>query len=197
MLVISDAPGAEAERLSAQAIGINERILSPEQLKQVTSIDGAALFAPDGTCHALGVILDGVASAQGDRSRGARYNSALRYLSSARAATMIVLVSEDGMIDVLPRLRPQIARDTVDAAVDTYRRLTTADDVDGELRYDAFQRLEELAFYLSSSQCELVNSLESSYQDRQLAQGGFKISQPLFEPHPDMNDSFFSERPRS
>lgn len=191
MLVISEAAADEAARLSAQAILIEQSALSPELLRQATSIDGAVLFGPDGTCHAVGVILDGTASVEGDRARGARYNSALRYLASAQPSTMIVLVSEDGMIDVLPRLHPRIARATVERAVETYRRLTTANEVDGEMRADALERVEQLSFYLTAEQCELINELEEAYQERQLAEGGFKISRAPFTPDPAMNESYF------
>ena len=191
MLVISDAAAEEAARLSAQAILIEPEALSPELLRRATGIDGAVLFDPDGTCYAFGVILDGSASDQGDRGRGARFNSALRYLTQPAAATMIVLVSEDGMIDVLPRLRPRIARRTVDRALASYQRLTTADEVDGEMRADAYERLERLAFYLTSEQCEMVNRLEAEYQQRQLESGGLSVTGRALAPDPDMNDSYF------
>jgi len=191
MLVVSEAAAEEAARLSAQAILIEPTVLSPKLLHQATSIDGAVLFDPDGTCHAIGVILDGTASADGDRSRGSRYNSAVRYLASAMERTMIVLVSEDGMIDVLPRLHPRIARETLDEAVDRYQRLTTAHEVDEELQADAFHRLEELAFYLSAEHCELINRLETEYQDRRLASGGIKIMGRPFKPDPALDDSYF------
>lgn len=191
MLVISAAAADEAARLSAQAILIEPKSLPPELLRQATGIDGAVLFAPDCTCYALGVILDGSASDQGDRARGARFNSALRYLTHPAAATMIVLVSEDGMIDVLPRLRPRISRRTIAVALASYERLTTADAVDGEMRADAYNRLKGLAFYLTAEQCELVNRLEAEYQQRQLDSGGFKITGRALTPDPDMNDSYF------
>jgi DisA bacterial checkpoint controller nucleotide-binding len=191
MLVISDKAAEEAARLSAQAILIEPESLSPELLRRATGIDGAVLFAPDGTCYALGVILDGSASDQGDRARGARFNSALRYLAQPAVATMIVLVSEDGMIDVLPRLRPRISRRTVERALASYQRLTQGDEVDGEMRADAYDRLKELAFYLTSEQCEMVNRLEAEYQRRRLESGGFAITGRALTPDPDMNESYF------
>ncbi len=53
MLVISAAAADEAARLSAQAILIEPKSLSPELLRQATGIDDAVLFAPDCTCYAL------------------------------------------------------------------------------------------------------------------------------------------------
>ena len=191
MLVVSEAAAAEAERLAAQAILIEETELSPELLYRATSIDGAALFSPTGACHALGVILDGVATDEGNRARGSRFNSAVRYLATVKAATMVVLVSEDGMIDVLPHLHPRIYRRDLDTAIERYLELTSADEPDRELRSDAFDRLEELAFYLSEDQCALINRVEEEFQDRELAGGGFKISRPPFRVDPHLNDSYF------
>jgi hypothetical protein len=61
---VARAKALEAARLSAQATLIEPALLSPELLRQATGIDGAVLFDPDGTCHALGVILDGTATAK-------------------------------------------------------------------------------------------------------------------------------------
>lgn len=191
MLVITAAVVEEAERLSAQAILIEPEQLSPELLRQATGIDGAVLFAPDGTCHAFGVILDGTASDQGDRARGARFNSALRYLTMPAAATMIVLVSEDGMIDVLPRLQPRISRRTVEEALVRYELLTTSSEDDAEIRADAYDRLKELEFYLSPEQCERINQLEAAYQQRRLDSGGIAVTGPSLKSSSAMNDSYF------
>jgi hypothetical protein len=191
MLVVSEAAAAEAERLAAQAILIREAELSPGLLYRATSIDGAALFSPTGTCHALGVVLDGVATDEGNRARGSRFNSAVRYLATVKAATMVVLVSEDGMIDVLPHLHPRIYRRDLNAAIERYLALTNSDTPDRELRSDAFDRLEELAFYLSEEQCALINRVEEEFQDRELAGGGFKISRRPFRVDARLNDSYF------
>jgi hypothetical protein len=103
MLVVSSEAAAEAARLASQALLVEGVALSPALVRQVTSIDGAVLVDPGGVVIAIGVILDGTASGDGDRARGARYNSAVRYLATAPRSTMIVLVSEDGTLDLLPR----------------------------------------------------------------------------------------------
>ena len=52
-------------------------------------------------CYSFGVILDGIACIdKGDNSRGARYNSAIKYLES-NPDSIIIIISEDGMIDVI------------------------------------------------------------------------------------------------
>ena len=50
-------------------------------------------------------ILDGLATEKGDSSRGSRYNSAVRYVESSRYACLAIVVSEDGLIDLLPPLK--------------------------------------------------------------------------------------------
>ena len=80
----------------------------------MTRIDGAVLLDHEGLCHAVGVILDGKATDRGSPARGARFNSALRYvLEEGERASIAVVLSEDGNVDLLPRLRPRIGRATL------------------------------------------------------------------------------------
>ena len=102
ILVVSDNAGLEAQRLTRQSFRVAPRYMTPSVLRLVTNIDGAVLIDPQGTCFAIGAILDGLATERGDSSRGSRYNSAVRYVESARYATLAVVVSEDGWIDLLP-----------------------------------------------------------------------------------------------
>lgn len=102
MLCISAGAKAEAERLRRQCFRVVPRPMTAPVLRQASSIDGAVLVEPSGVCHAIGVILDGQATEKGDTSRGARYNSAVRYVSSSPYPCLAVVVSEDGWIDLLP-----------------------------------------------------------------------------------------------
>ncbi|WP_163253568.1 diadenylate cyclase [Bacillus tropicus] len=73
-------------------------------LNQISSIDGAIYLDSDGYVHGIGVILDGPANELGDSSRGARYNSAIKYNKSQTKInnnTLIIVVSEDGYIDIV------------------------------------------------------------------------------------------------
>ncbi|UYZ59890.1 diadenylate cyclase [Hymenobacter latericus] len=101
ILVISENAAAEAKRLTRQSFRVAPRFITPSVLCLVTNIDGAVLIDPQGTCFAIGAILDGLATEKGDSSRGSRYNSAVRYVESARYPTLAVVVSEDGWIDLL------------------------------------------------------------------------------------------------
>lgn len=110
MLVISVNAGSETERLCNQAICLEPVVLTPTLLKQLTPIDGAVLVDPLGVCYGIGVILDGIATKSGSLARGARFNSAIRYVEtqteSMECMCMAVVVSEDGGIDYFPNYVP-------------------------------------------------------------------------------------------
>lgn len=107
MIVVSDAAEKEAKRLKKESLGIKPIELTSDLVRRLSSIDGALLVDPKGICYAVGVILDGMATDEGDPSRGARYNSASRYVASAKSPTMCLVVSEDGYINMLlSKLRP-------------------------------------------------------------------------------------------
>ncbi|GAB3864788.1 diadenylate cyclase [Hymenobacter segetis] len=102
ILVITTGAANEAKRLTRQSFRVVPRIMTPSVLRLVTNIDGAVLIEPNAMCHAIGVILDGLATEKGDSSRGSRYNGALRYVNSSKYPVLAVVVSEDGWIDLLP-----------------------------------------------------------------------------------------------
>ena len=102
LLIIS----SEAERLNNQSIQIKPTVLDKSLVKSVTSIDGAVLMDITGTCYAIGAILDGKAVPNETSERGARYNSAVRYVESNSGKCVAVIISEDGMVDLYPILRP-------------------------------------------------------------------------------------------
>jgi hypothetical protein len=102
ILVITAGADKEAKRLARQCFRVVPRMMTPTVLRLVTNIDGAVLVEPNGLCHAIGAILDGLATEKGDSSRGSRFNSALRYVNSSQYPCLAVVVSEDGWIDLLP-----------------------------------------------------------------------------------------------
>ncbi|MFT3771974.1 MAG: diadenylate cyclase [Minicystis sp.] len=102
MIVVSERAAEEAVRLQSQGTRVEPVVLGDDMVRRVTSIDGAVLLDAEGRCHAVGVILDGRATEKGRPARGARYNSAERYVSAAGCPTIAVVVSEDGRVDVLP-----------------------------------------------------------------------------------------------
>ncbi|EEL73232.1 diadenylate cyclase [Bacillus cereus] len=101
ILAILESAQEEAERLATQCIKVHPMELSDEMMELVSSIDGAVLVDLDANIHAMGVILDGVVSQKGDASRGARYNSAVRYVEMIEHKCILVVVSEDKDIELI------------------------------------------------------------------------------------------------
>ena len=102
MLVITPEAEQETRRLAAQSTAIDPVIVSQSIISHLSSIDGAILLSPEGIIHSFGVILDGQASKNGNPARGARYNSAIRYIDemSRKVNCLALIVSEDGYVDL-------------------------------------------------------------------------------------------------
>lgn len=108
LIVISKNARSEAIRLKSQCFLVSPTNLKPAMVKSITAIDGAILMDVSGVCHGIGVILDGMASLNGDSSRGSRYNSAIRYIETIAKIgdytdCMAVVISEDRMVDIVTR----------------------------------------------------------------------------------------------
>lgn len=198
MLVVHRRASAEAQRLVPQAQRTQPQRLSADVGKVVTNIDGAVLVDVTGNCHAVGVILDGHATGVGDPSRGARYNSAVRYHAAQVSDCLVIIVSEDGMINLLPDLRRQVSRRAVEEVVQDLED-TITDNPDYEVFFRHWDHLESLAFYLTEEQCARVNAARQALEDHRAKpepnpDGLGRITHvswtPL-EPNPAMNSSYF------
>jgi len=103
LVVVTTEALAEADRLKLQCTLIEPVPLTPLITRLITAIDGAILVDPESYCYSIGVILDGKASGNGTSTRGARYNSAIRYVESSPYPCMAIVVSEDGLVDVITK----------------------------------------------------------------------------------------------
>lgn len=108
-VLISANAAAEAERLQSQNTRLRPVELTPLLMERLTSIDGTVIMDPHGVCYAIGAILDGPVTARGDRTRGGRYNSALMYVDSSPFPSCIVVISQDGMVDLVCKCRQTAA----------------------------------------------------------------------------------------
>lgn len=193
MLVVHIDAEGEATRLAPQALSTVVTSLTKATLTSLTSIDGAILVDPKAQCHAVGVILDGVAiTGTGDPSRGARFNSAIRYLHANEGKCLIIIVSEDGMIDLLPDLHRQISRKKVEDVV----ALLESKSV-GDVDFEDFNRqdrlVDSLKFYLSTEQCVRVNKAREKTEDyRELSTASsIRVSFLKVRPDPLLTESYF------
>jgi sensor domain DACNH-containing protein len=107
MLIISKEAAHEAVRLAPQAMRteLKRKSLPPRILGHLTNMDGGVLVDPHGRCHAIGVILDGVATEKtGSPARGSRFNNSVRYLAGQDVpATIVLCYSSDGDIKILTK----------------------------------------------------------------------------------------------
>lgn len=109
-LIITKNALDEADRLCSakRGIKIGELNLAKKSnmkiIENVTSIDGAIILSECGNCYGIGVILDGEAVIKGSLARGARYNSAINYISLKKRAGeryAAVIISEDKTYDII------------------------------------------------------------------------------------------------
>jgi hypothetical protein len=106
VLVISANAEGESTRLAGSHAGFRPFDPTEATIAAASSIDGALMLDLQGRCLGGGLILDGEAGPNEDPARGARYNSVIRYLrrcAQHQIPCLVVVVSEDGMINVLPQ----------------------------------------------------------------------------------------------
>ena len=198
MLVIHADARSEADRLSPPAMSVAREALTESTLLAVSAIDGAILVDPSGHCHAVGAILDGTASSDlGDASRGARFNSAHRYLADARVACLIVIISEDGMLNLIPDLPRLVKRSYIDDVLQQVEALAHATPLNFELFHKREGHLRSLEFYLDSPQCARANTarelVESRRAEAASARGGgiARVHYRPYRPDPALTSEHF------
>jgi hypothetical protein len=143
-------------------------------------------------CHGFGTILDGMATESGDPSRGARYNSALRYVESAWPC-LAVVVSEDGGVDLIPNLPPAVRRSAIDRAIAEIEEFRGISRI-SRARYDSvLDFLDERRFYLRKEDCDSINSVIEFVEAALRKQEGAEvwIIRQKFVPNPDLDEELF------
>lgn len=185
LIVMAEAAEKEAIRLSKQAIGIEETPLNSSLTKSLSGIDGAILIDTLGSCHAVGVILDGMSAEEEDMSRGARYNSAIRYAKSSGSPTLCIVVSEDGDVNMIPTLKPQIRESDIGSMLALLKTRCASN------YHEPLNWLEKHRFYLTGPQCDVVNIETERLHKLVNETTDMWIERARFIPSPDMNDSYF------
>lgn len=195
LLIITNNAAEEARRLSSQCINLKPIKLTPESLYNLSSIDGGILIDLDGTVHVGGVILDGIVGTKGDSARGSRYNSAITYYEyhKGKLAVIIVVISEDGMINVIPKLLPKIKHSEITHIINILAQLSLEENFDRKVFYEVMEWLKKRKFYLTKSECETINELKIALQtlDPKLNGHAMWIEHENFYPNPDMNDAYY------
>ena len=192
-IVVSENPASEIERLGQEALAIKPEYLDHKEVARLGLIDGAIILGPDGRCYAFGVILDGLATSSGDRARGARFNSAVRYQRTSPIGTMVIVISDDGTVDLIPKLMPRVSREEVEDAVQAFCEYSGVEGNKGEEWARLYRRVKKLSFYLNKEQCDKVNEAHEREMDMRLSSGATVVIREPLRPVPDMNESYFLE----
>ena len=192
-IVVSSDPKDEAERLGGEAVPIDPVFLPPDEISRLCRVDGAVMLGIDGRCYAFGVILDGMATKPGDLARGSRFNSAVRYQRTSNAGALLVVISDDGTVDLIPKLRPRVRRESVVKAVRAFCAACDGNSERGESFGRTFDKVKRLSFYLSDEQCDRVNESHEIEMVRRWNTDGIAIRGTPFRPDPEMDESYFIE----
>jgi len=193
LMIISSEAEKEAIRLKNQSTMVEPTLLDTLLVRNITSIDGATMLDSNGICHSIGVILDGISSPnKGTSERGARYNSAIRYVENNKKKCIAVIVSEDGIVDLYPDLLPRIKKSDIEKYLDKLRIQLEKDVLDSEEYHDIMRWFDEHEFYLSEEQCDEVNKIKIICNDKKKSDPyRVFVMWPNLKPNSDMDDSFF------
>jgi hypothetical protein len=100
-------------------------------------------------------------------------------------------VSEDGMINLLPDLRPRMRRADLEAMLAELREAAAVEPIHPERFYRAYRRVEAVAFYLSPDQIEEVNDLRDDHWERRRAEGAsIWVNEAPLRPNSEMTDEY-------
>ena len=185
MLIVAKDAEIEANRLRGQGTRIEPTKLTPDLYHQVSRIDGTVIIDPHGVCHAIGVILDGPARSECTPSRGARYNSGIRYVRASDTPRLAVVVSDDQTVDVIPILHPRIKRSAIDVAIADLEAATH------DNYHSAISWLDRHRFYLNQGQCDRINAALKRIQIEPMEVGEMRAIWNEFLPDPDLDDTYF------
>ena len=185
MLVVASDAESEADRLQEQGTKIEPTTLTPELYRQVSGVDGAVLIDPRGICYAIGVILDGPASSDCTPSRGARYNSGIRYIGSSSKPRLGIVVSDDQTVDVVPILRLRIRPSKLEQAISRLEAATS------ENYHSDANWLSRHRFYLKQEQCNRINAAIERIHEEPIELGEIRLNWPEFIPDPSLDESYF------
>lgn len=205
ILVITPEAEQETSRLAAQSTPIEPIIVSQNIISHLSSVDGAILISPDGILYAFGVILDGKASRNGDPTRGARYNSAIRYIDgelSRNINCLALIVSEDGYVDLYPASRKRIPRFWIEQLLDELEQYADSSKVfKSDQAWSTLISLEKLKFYLLPQDVKRANKikdmivkLENKDRKREIAgteMGYIKAKFDDFKVDREMNSEYY------
>jgi len=163
-------------------------------VKKFSTIDGAILIDEHGVCYSIGAILDGIATDKGDSSRGSRYNSSIRYYEQRKKGSNIavIIVSEDGMVDFIPYLRPVISHNLINETIRGLLELENEAEVNTKKYYSDMELLHKLEFYLSQDECDQINAYRKRMEPKIIQKNNGVLVMEDLHPDPECDKTYFS-----
>jgi hypothetical protein len=207
-LIFSDNAAQEADRLKCEGFAVAPFEITAENVDAYSVIDGAVLLDEKCNCHAFGVILDGDSIGdKADAARGARYNSALRYYEKRRSCgdrLCLVILSDDGMLDIVPILKPKIKRGHIKELLVRLMGVSSQEEMDLDQYFDCLFELKQFDFCLSPDLRDIVEEgLEKSLEPED---GYFNVDflsrvrlagLEILTHDPNTGESFFLDEPEA
>ncbi|XQE67384.1 diadenylate cyclase [Pseudomonas sp. P3C3] len=187
MVVVAEDALSEASRLGKQGTRIEPTRLTESLLRSFSCIDGTILLAPDGVCHAVGIILDGEATDQCTPSRGSRYNSGIRYVQTSEARRLAIVVSDDRTVDIIPRIRRLVSRSKIE------QHVTSLEGATLDNYHDSRNWLNDHRFYVNAEQCVRVNRSLDRLDSMPREVGLLYIRTDRFVVDPEMDESYLTD----
>lgn len=192
-IIICENAKSESERLKARCFKVVPKKLTTSELVRLMRIDGGIMIDQHLNLYAYGVLLDGTVVKKGDSSRGSRYNSALTYYESyeSTSPTMVVVISDDGMLSVIPDLRPQIDHSQVTKAISVMQTQGDPETYLHEKFVETQEWLNTHRFYLREAECDQLNDLNKKISEHTLRSRNMFFSYGEYIVNDDMNDSYY------
>jgi hypothetical protein len=104
-----------------------------------------------------------------------------------------VVISDDGMVDVIPEHRPVIGKRELRSQIDRLSEQANAESFDHKSFKRTMEWIREHRFYLSADQCSEVNAIRDKYNELpDVGRGARNVFSDL-APTPEMNESYLSD----
>ena len=192
LLIISSEAENESNRLKNQSTNIEPVMPDDALINNITSIDGAIMLDHHGICHSIGVILDGVATEKGNSARGARFNSAVRYVENNPKKCVAIIISEDGTVDLYPQLRPRIRKSEIEQHIGELKKEVELENVDYDKYRPLMNWLKDHEFYLTQEQCDEIKNYKQIFNSKlKMEVSAIYIQYTDLKPNSEMDNSYF------
>jgi len=105
---------------------------------------------------------------------------------------VLVIISEDGMINLIPNLKSQIKHSLITESIDEFKAILDLENLNHKAFNQGMSFFQSLNFYLTKNECEIINNLRKEIEEKfkkDLAMMHLVYSD--LKPNEEMNDSYY------